>query len=84
MLIRFWFEFKRSNKDHNAVIVYGCGVTAYNKEDAITIMQEKVFKNKMPTIEKVIENVNIFELDEGHVIPNIGNIFVRGIWFPQV
>ena len=83
-LIRYWFEF--SYEHFNELppgLGIGCGVTAFTYEDAINIMKSKVFK-EMPTgtIKKVIEDVDIRNLDQGHVIPNMKPPIERGIWFP--
>ena len=85
-LKRFWFEFEFENKSVYHMppgIGIGCGVTAFDSEDAITLMDEKVFITmKRPPLKKVIEDVDIRELDQHHVIPNMGTPVDRGIWFP--
>jgi len=61
----------------------GCGLTAYNYEDAISILKQKVFYNiPFPQIDNFIENVDISTLDEKHVLVNMGLPNIRGIWFP--
>lgn len=84
MLKRYWFEF--SDCDNVVLptgISKGCGVTAYDYDDAINILKEFVFKRtSIPTIKKFIENVIIEKLDEDHVLPNMGIVNSRGIWFP--
>ena len=62
---------------------YGVGVTAYNIEDAKSMLLEKMFSKGLPPIENVIENVKYDDLDEGHVRPNMGVIVCRGIWYPK-
>lgn len=65
------------------VLAWGCGVTAFDYSDAISLLNKTVFLNlKMPSIKKVVENVDIRNLDEGHVIPNMSSPDIRGIWFP--
>jgi hypothetical protein len=50
-LIRFWFEFDN---------IHSYGVTAWNYDDAINILKEKVFSNTpFPVIKHVIENVDV-------------------------
>ena len=62
----------------------GCGVTAYNYEDAIIVLRETVFSGKpVPEIEEVIEDVDISTLDQKHVIPNMGAPIWRGVWYPN-
>lgn len=61
----------------------GCGITAKNREDAITLLRERVFDlNPMPEIISCIEDVDVSTLDEGHVLPNMGSVVKRGVWFP--
>ena len=80
---RFWMNFSATNKELLPVISLGCGVTARNKEEALAIVQEKIFNGKkMPTPSEVIENIDISSLDEKHIRPNMGSIFLPGIWFP--
>jgi len=83
-LIRYWVEFSFENyNDLPPGISMGCGVTAYTQDDAIRILNEKVFKEKsMSQINKLIENVDIRILDQNHVIPNMKTPTERGVWFP--
>jgi hypothetical protein len=61
----------------------GCGVTARGYEDALRVMSERIFNGPIPAIDTCVEDVDISTLDPKHVLPNIGNIFPRGIWWPQ-
>lgn len=83
-LVRFWFEFDISVAfGYPLGIGYGCGVTAYNIEDALRLMEDRIFSSvKRPPFKTVKENVDISTLDQGHVIPNMKLPFSRGIWFP--
>jgi hypothetical protein len=36
----------------------------------------------MPLIKACIENINIQNLDQGHVIPNMWVPNFRGVWYP--
>jgi hypothetical protein len=61
----------------------GCGITAFNYIDALNILSETIFKDKkMPGIKKCIENIDIRNLDQNHVIPNMWAPNIRGIWYP--
>ena len=61
----------------------GCGVTAYNFEDALTLMKENVFgDDDLPPIRNVVEDIDISTLDEKQVRSNIGIPVFRGVWFP--
>jgi hypothetical protein len=57
-LHRYWIRFQ-----HNpsfGVPKPDCGVTAYDYDDALVILQDTVFRGRdMPPIEEVIENVDI-------------------------
>lgn len=63
---------------------WGCGVTAYSEEDAITILKEDVFSSYeyVDPIE-IIRDVDIRTLDQNHVVPNMGAPVFRGVWFPM-
>jgi len=83
-LVRYWFEFDiKIAFNYPPGVGIGCGVTAFNIEDAYGQMDEKIFMSiKRPTIIKTIEHVNISKLDQNHVIPNMGISTHRGIWYP--
>ncbi len=81
MLKRFWFEFEKLSKP--TALNLGCGITAYDYDDAIYILQTKVFaESNPPKVNRVVENVDVSLLDPKHVLPNIGNVACRGVWFP--
>ena len=71
----YWFPLK---------VGFGIGVTAYTKDEALT-MAENCRKEWYPDqrLGEPIEGISAKELDEGHVIPNMGPINLRGIWFPK-
>lgn len=83
-MTRYWFEFKiNSTSAFPPGIGIGCGVTAHDYADAIKLLDEKVFTRiKRPPFTKIIENIDIATLDQGHVIPNMKPPVSRGIWFP--
>jgi hypothetical protein len=81
VLTRFWFTFKTAIEFSPLNI--GCGVTAYDYEDARNILNLYVFINKpIPEIASALANVDIRSLDQNHVIPNMGVVSDRGVWFP--
>ncbi len=83
-MIRYWFEFEKSDDIYLLGVQLGCGVTAYNYEDAQNILKEKIFKDKeIPATKKVTENIDIRELDQRHIIPNMWTPNFRGIWYPM-
>lgn len=80
-LTRFWFEFQSSPRP--SALNLGCGVTAYNYEDALGLLKEHVFQNAAcPGIIRYTTDVDITALDAKHVLPNMGLVTTRGIWFP--
>ncbi|TAM83995.1 MAG: hypothetical protein EPN47_04090 [Acidobacteria bacterium] len=85
MLCRYWFEFDLSHSQARQVPDgLGCGVTAFDYEDAITLMKDRVFEGgELPPIRNVIEDVDISTLDEKQVRPNMDIPFFRGVWFPK-
>jgi hypothetical protein len=80
-LRRFWFNF--DNTPEFSPLRLGCGVTAFDSQDAIKILSATVFfgRESIP-ISSVNEDIDIRTLDENHVLPNIGNVVIRGVWFP--
>ena len=81
---RYWFEFEQSPSFPLPIgLSLGCGVTAKNLDDAENILREHIFFGKpFPKVLNFIEDVDLNALDQGHIIPNMGNHFLRGIWFP--
>ena len=76
LLIKYWFQAEEG---------MGVGVTAYNLEDAISLIKlESIVEDFKPKLDTYIENINIQELDQNHVIPNMGVCSIRGVWFPNV
>lgn len=83
-LHRFWFEFDLSNEDNPpAGTLLGCGVSAYDYDDAISLLKKRVFNDaELPKITKEIKDVDVSTLDQNHVLPNMGMVTNRGIWYP--
>lgn len=80
-LTRFWFEFNLI--DHNALGL-GCGVTAWNYDDAVNILKQQVFKtDSQLSIKRFAEGIGVSTLDKGHIIPNMLPTNFRGVWFPM-
>lgn len=81
---RFWFEFESENAfSLPPGIGIGCGVTAFDYNDAVRIIDSKIFKQtSRPPFKKIIQDVDIRLIDQNHVIPNMKPPNERGIWFP--
>ena len=76
LLIRFWFSTEKG---------LGIGVTAYSIEDAIAVIQAQESAMRYgPNFEEFIEDIDVQELDQGHVVPNMGVCTQRGVWFPNL
>lgn len=83
MLHRYWFRL--SSHGEPSVLNLGCGITAYDMEDAKRLMVQEVF-SVFDTREvlEVIADVDVGTLDQGHVIPNMASPSNRGVWFPRL
>jgi hypothetical protein len=80
---RYWFKFV-SNKPYDYLHQLGCGVTARNYDDAVSILRETVFADEeLPTIKSVVEDIELSALDQEHVTPNMEPSVWRGLWFPK-
>ena|SRR6516225_7716623 len=84
-LHKYWIKFELSiNDPHPIGTLMGCGVTAFSREDALTLLQQRVFQSQLlPPIKRFIEDVDTASLDPNHVTPNIGDPTKRGLWFPR-
>lgn len=84
MLRRYWFEFEEPSAGALPPGTRaGCGVTAYSHDDGLAILRQRVFPGgDVPTIRKVVEDVDVSCLDPQHVIPNMGSVSRRGVWYP--
>ena len=76
-LRRFWFEF-----DTDSPVIRACGVTAIDRDDALLILERQVFKGPVPPIRSERSDVDVSTLDAGHVLMNMGDPTLRGVWFP--
>jgi hypothetical protein len=83
-LRRYWFEFRHTIHDpHPVGTLLGCGVTAFSREDALQLLDERVFgRQPLPSIRRRVEDVDVSALDPGHVLPNMADPTWRGVWFP--
>ena len=82
-LKRYWIIFEE-NENLSSFLLQRCyGVTAFDYSDAINILNDIVFKQtETPVVENYTENIDIRNLDQGHVILNMAPPNYRGIWFP--
>ena len=80
-LRRYWFKFE--NLTQSGELNIGCGVSAYDYEDAINLLGQRIFGANIPPIVQCIEDVVLSTLETSHVHPNLALVNMRGIWFPQ-
>jgi hypothetical protein len=56
-----------------------------DRSDAEALLAACVLaKAGLPPVREVIEDVDVRTLDAGHVLPNMGDPSVRGVWFPRI
>jgi hypothetical protein len=80
-LRRYWFDFEAIAEP--SPLNLGCGVTAHDYDDAVALLTSHVLSGQpLLRIRRVLSDIDISTLDEKHVLPNIGSVLVRGIWFP--
>lgn len=69
-LRRFWFR---------RAVGFGYGVTAYSVDDAEYLIEAAGLQADWVG---VVENIDVSSLDERHVLPNVGYVTFRGVWYP--
>lgn len=75
--MRFWFEFTEGHPRR-------IGVTAWTRDDAEFLITTKVLDgSSMTEPAKVIEDVDLSQIDPNHVLPNMEPPDLRGIWYPR-
>jgi hypothetical protein len=78
LLHRYWFDTK--GEGH-----LGFGVTAYSVEDAKVLVDEAAKRLGLSAqVNEVVEDVDVRDLDQNHVVPNMGPPNFRGVWFPNL
>lgn len=78
-LHRFWITLA----DPELGSGLGYGVTAYDEADARSILAHLVFEDRAQELAEVRADVDVRDLDQGHVIPNMNPPNWRGIWYPK-
>jgi hypothetical protein len=77
----YWIKFQ--NGSEPSVFNLGAGVTALSKEDVFELLKPIIESNfDKRIVSEVKELTSVSELDQHHVIPNMGNPSCRGVWFP--
>ena len=62
---------------------FGFGVTAFSFADALRIIEEAGYDlpDDRSTL-RINAGIRTADLDQYHVVPNMGPIVVRGLWYP--
>lgn len=62
----------------------GFGVTAFTVDDAVALLHSEGFElsENLEGVQ-IRENVTFAELDQNHVVPNMGPMNMRGVWYPS-
>jgi hypothetical protein len=60
----------------------GIGVTARSIDDALALLDQHGYGFHRSGPIDVRENVTVADLDQSNVVPNMGPIVFRGIWYP--
>ena len=77
LLTMFWYETSRNGRAAQY------GVTAYSHEDAAQLLRAAGYELEPGVAVTVTEEVTFQDLDQNHVVPNMGPMQVRGVWFPR-
>jgi hypothetical protein len=86
MLKRFWFVTSPDDRFG----VRNFGVTAVDKDEATDMLLTYLTKFESETIKcitkntEIIEDIDIQLLDINHIIPNMGVVTFKGIWWPNL
>ena len=74
-LRRFWFGLARG---------LGVGVTAGSRLEAEALARDACSQSGWPFEPvEVLEDVDVRDLDQNHVVPNMGPPNFKGVWFPR-
>jgi hypothetical protein len=61
----------------------GLGVTAFSRDDAFQLLNASGYTLSAddPSL-RVTEGIAVADLDQNHIVPNMGPIVLRGVWYP--
>ena len=76
-LITYWITFP---KEPHAPI--GIGVTAFSEDDAFRLIKEAGYNEYLQSDYIVASNIKIEDLHPSRVVPYMGPISFRGVWYP--
>ena len=73
-----WYWVK--TKEH-----LGFGVTAYSVDDAKRLIDDAARRLGWDyEVLGIVKDVDVRDLDQGHVVPNMGPPNFRGVWYPNL
>ena len=80
----YWFKMRESFGPS-----LGFGVTAKDLDDALSLLAKTsahIYRTQIDAtmVESWREVRSVDELEQKHVVPNMGVILRRGVWFPNV
>jgi hypothetical protein len=75
----FWLTFPK-----NPNMPFGIGVTAFSEQDAFQLLEECGISAWLKDAHEIslLRGVTIQDLDPRNIVPNIGPIQFRGVWYP--
>jgi hypothetical protein len=78
----FWITFPKAT---GCTFPIGFGVTAWSEADAFRLLEQQGYDQHRRAEEIVVTaDVNVTDLDPRNVVPVMGPIVVRGIWYPPM
>ena len=83
-LYHYWFEFDLPEVDAaSRDVALGCGVTAFNRDDALWLIRETIFAGGvLPSISCCQEDVDRAFLEMKGIRGKAAPLRWRGIWYP--
>jgi hypothetical protein len=82
-LHRFWLKYPL-DEVRMTPLALGVGVTALDQVDALKLAKDACFPDReMPSPTEVVVDVDVRNLDQGHVVNNMYPPNARGVWFPK-
>ena len=75
----FWITFP-----DDPILPSGVGITAYSEEDALSLLAEQGLDRWFDTAAtfSIVKGVRPEDLHPTHILPNIGPMQFRGVWYP--
>ena len=74
----YWIDIEQLHQP--SPLNRGVGITAISEEDAVGIFRELIGPEQIIKSIKKVSDVR--DLDQNFVVPNMGSLFVRGVWYP--